>query len=677
MEERIQSIKDLQIETAFNYDVESQGRIQAIEYVNKTLHELELPAMSEELCVLYTDSECLHRATTQSVDYVGVIIDKDCVVKRIVSNRMDIESCTKAQLTLESGCACIMAIASNECIENTKGSMKLEFFINNFHSGEIVKLRYQNIHLSLEEVIALCCEDNSQPVMILEGTDMFTTTKNQIPMVGKILHTKENLEYVVEVIARDDKNQIFSSTEKTLEQNEGTCSFQVQQVLKHGVNYMDVVLYEEGQKILTKTRIVYQRIETTCNQQNHSSCGEKQVIMWVEQYVSANQLNTKERIKQLVATAKDAGVTAFALDVKGCEGYVAYKKATRTKALYLTCTKNPKKQIEMEIDLLEELIEVAHANGLRVYTSFNFFVEGNLHTNDFAIDLPNTHRDWAEVLQAPEDGGQLRSVFDSKRNSMLCYVNPANDEVVAFELLRVQEVLENYEIDGVILDRTRYDNQFADFSDVSKEKFQAFLKKQGKELKNWPQDCYTFDEGGRMVYGPLHLEWFTFRSSVIKEFSKKVHELIVKHNQMTGEHVVLAAYVGSWYELYYQNGVNWSDTSFLYNERLGFPMEELYGERYGSTSYLEYLEFLMIGCYYKTKEQIQKYLTLGNIVTDGKVPLIGSISLPDLNTQKLQRTGTQACLEASDGCMIFDLCYNNWEWTKSAISKDLVKQSSK
>lgn len=52
----------------------------------------------------------------------------------------------------------------------------------------------------------------------------------------------------------------------------------------------------------------------------------------------------------MVATAKNAGVTAFAFDVKGPEGYASYKKATLTNVPYLTETTNPSKSVEMEID---------------------------------------------------------------------------------------------------------------------------------------------------------------------------------------------------------------------------------------------------------------------------------------------------------------------------------------
>ncbi len=82
----------------------------------------------------------------------------------------------------------------------------------------------------------------------------------------------------------------------------------------------------------------------------------------------------------------------------------------------------------------------------------------------------------------------------------------------------------------------------------------------------------------------------------------------------------------------------------------------------------------MIGCYYDTEAEIAKYTTLGNILTNGKVPLIGSIDLTSLKTPELQRIGFQAAFDNSDGAMIFDLCYVNWYMIECAI-KDRVYEN--
>ena len=88
----------------------------------------------------------------------------------------------------------------------------------------------------------------------------------------------------------------------------------------------------------------------------------------------------------------------------------------------------------------------------------------------------------------------------------------------------------------------------------------------------------------------------------------------------------MAAYVGSWYEVYYQNGVNWASKDFRYDDRLNFPESEIYSEEYNNTSYLKHLDFLMIGTYYKTAKEVNRYITLGNIFTCGQCPILCSMT---------------------------------------------------
>lgn len=94
------------------------------------------------------------------------------------------------------------------------------------------------------------------------------------------------------------------------------------------------------------------------------------------------------------------------------------------------------------------------------------------------------HPEWEEVVQRPEDKGQLlpnsktiaaQQAREGKR-VILSFVNPSNPEVQDFQLARIEEVLKNYDVDGVVLDRCRYDNLFADFSDLSKNSLQTIYQ---------------------------------------------------------------------------------------------------------------------------------------------------------------------------------------------------------
>ena len=200
---------------------------------------------------------------------------------------------------------------------------------------------------------------------------------------------------------------------------------------------------------------------------------------------------------------------------------------------------------------------------------------------------------------------------------------------------------------------------YADFSYASRNAFEDYLAAQGKRLDNFPADAFRIDSLGTMVKGKYFKEWITFRSQTISDFTGRVRNLVDLYKNKKNPNLKMAAYVGSWYEVYYQNGVNWASRSFSYNSRLGFPESVIYGEEYNKTSYLKYLDFLMIGTYYKTAKEVNRYITLGNILTCGECPILGSISLPDLKVPNQGRV-LGASLKNSAGLMIFDYCYVDW-----------------
>ena len=186
------------------------------------------------------------------------------------------------------------------------------------------------------------------------------------------------------------------------------------------------------------------------------------------------------------------------------------------------------------------------------------------------------------------------------------------------------------------------------------------LEKEGKVLENFPADAFRINKEGVLIKGKFFKEWITFRSQTICDFTNRIRLLVDKYKVEKNPDLKMAAYVGSWYEVYYQNGVNWASNQFKYDDRLSFPDSEIYGKSYNRTSYLGNLDFLMIGTYYKTPKEVNRYITLGNILTCGQVPLLGSMSLPDLSVSD-QGKVFGASLKNSSGLMIFDNCYVDWE----------------
>ncbi len=650
-------INDFVVETSFVYDFVSRGETKLIHYVNPTVEDV---LDNDELVILFTEGKRVYFGEELKQKGVCVIVDKNMVVTEVLNKAVSEGVSPLFDEVIDFVVPNDSFVIYSYDKDYEQYSIR-RFFAEKFKSGDSIKLKINNKQVYIPDILLLTGDAINLPSSInLLSKELFTTTDSKINLIGSIDNPNEN------IILNLKKYSSFGELENeytiTFDEN---FHFNEEVSLSDGVNYIDVeLLSKSDSKLLMRKNIIAFRKINALEKAN------KHVIMWVEQFVNSKVLSSVESINQLVHTAKEAGITDFAIDVKGCEGYTAYKKATLSNAPYFTNTVAPNKRVDAKditIDVLDELIKAAHSNHMKVYASINFFVEGNNATSDYAIDVPNMHPEWAEVLQAPEDAGELKSVLDTKRDAMLLYVNPANDEVQEYQLKRAEEVLMNYDVDGLIMDRARFDNQYADFSEVSRLKFEKFLQSKGKVLNNWPQDAFKVDKDGIMTLGEHYLEWITFRSSIIHEFSNKLRSLVNDYCAKTKRDIKLAAYVGSWYELYYQNGVNWADESFVYNERLNFPLEELYTRDYAKTSYIHNLDFIMIGCYYDTKEQIEKYVTLGNILMNNKIEMIGSISLPDLKTEDELKEGYKATFDNSEGTMIFDLCYTDWDTLKKAI----------
>lgn len=555
----------------------------------------------------------------------GIVVDDKFVVITIVKQ----EKINKKKLPEQS---CFIG-----CIA---GSPQESFFFKKFSKGDLCKFRKDGDVLDWQDI-----PGKESLSFKLLNDNFATVSESNFIIEGQV--NSDNKEKFYLKTGNKTITPVFSNNNK----------FTYSYSLKEGVNYINFELWDRKSKLSDQELVVYY---------NKSPDVSRQLVLWIEQFPNAKTLTSDHAIDSMLAFAKQAGFNTIALDVKGPEGYVSYRKNNYSHSPYFTSTKNPKKKtVDTGFDLLASMIRGVRKLDLKIIVSFNFFTEGNITSQDFAI--LEKYPEWEEIVQRPEDKGLILKISESVagkeakagKRIALAFVNPANKTVQDFQLLRVKEVLENYDIDGIVLDRTRYDNLYADFSETSKNAFSNYLHEKGKKLNHFPDDVFRIDEKGVLQEGSLFTDWITFRSSVIRDFTARVRKQVDQHNGLAGKNIKLAAYVGSWYESYYQNGVNWAHPEFKYQSSLKFPKAEIYTSDYAETSYIPYLDFLMIGTYYKTDKEIMKYTTLGNILTAGKLPLLAGISLPDLKEEN-QAEVFRSAVKNSSGIMIFDLCYVDW-----------------
>ncbi|EOS56513.1 S-layer homology domain-containing protein [Paenibacillus barengoltzii] len=520
------------------------------------------------------------------------------------------------------------------------GNYIKRFLAENFKVGDIIKLRKNGEVVSVRDLMS-----GNGPIARLkvDNQRMYTVTANHTILSGMI----ENI---------DDPASIQLLVSGASVPFEADGSFSYDYPLTKGTNYIEITVLKNEIEQDRRDLAVFARDDLSA---------DKEVILWVDQASNAKKFQTSEQVRAFLQKAKDTGVTSVALDVKGVEGYVSYKKNDLTGRPYVSELQSPGRAgANPDLDLLQEFIDQGHDLGLEIHAVVNVFAEGSIAYNEYAV--LNDHLDWEERVHYAENNGEIKRLRESAKQGLVAFVNPANDEVREFELKTFEEIIKNYDVDGVVHDRGRYDNEGADFSEETRVKFEQFLLLRGKQLNHWPNDIFYYENNVR-VDGPLIQDWWEFRSRVIQSFFGEVKSLVDSYEAESGRTIKVSSYVGSWYETYYLNGVNWASKNFRIHPSLGLPVESIYTPEYYDTGYIEHLDFLMIGAYQTTSQEIQKYITLGNIVTNGEIPLYAGIALNNVQLPAVQREVFQAGLRTTNGLMLFDASQINWAIAKASL----------
>ncbi len=241
-------------------------------------------------------------------------------------------------------------------------------------------------------------------------------------------------------------------------------------------------------------------------------------------------------------------------------------------------------------------------------------------------------------------------------------MNPNNPDVVAYETSIAKELATNYPIDGIIYDdRLRYSGINADFSDLTKAKFETQLNKK----LNWPDDVFKFTLTPSLSRGiqpgRYYDQWMAFRAGVLTDYIAQVRKEITAIRPS----IQLGIYVGSWYGEYPALGNNYASDGI----EAGFWFLT---NKYRSKGMASNLDLLITGCYYQVptiydamaKAQpigrtVEAAGILSNRLAGDQAWTYAGISLSDFegNPDGLKEVLQAACA-STQGVMIFDLSHN-------------------
>lgn len=411
----------------------------------------------------------------------------------------------------------------------------------------------------------------------------------------------------------------------------------------------------------------------------------KPKLIWFDATANFKRLSYKDTICYYLDKVKLAGFTDVVIDVKPITGEVLYKSKLAPQMKEWDGFKR-----NDSLDFLSFFIIEAHKRRLKIHASLNIFAAGH---NFFDRGLVYQDKQSWQSLNYTDSGMVPISKLKHKYSTM---INPANSEVQQYEIDILKELVTNFPLlDGIILDRVRYDCIESDFSDLSRTLFESYIN---SKVENFPQDIFTWskdDKGkSKIVEGKLHKQWLEWRVSVIYNFLSMAKKEVKKINPG----ISFGDYTGAWYPTYYEVGVNWASNKYDPSKEYAWATE-----KYRDFGYAELLDLYTTGCYFfevtkdevatlnveeakrseagmgKGKEpwySVEGSAELANKVTMKAVPVYGGLYVEqykERNSAEQFAKAASMCLKMTDGLMIFDIVhlikYNWWEAMKKGIEE--------
>ena len=384
----------------------------------------------------------------------------------------------------------------------------------------------------------------------------------------------------------------------------------------------------------------------------------KRALMWFDGEANFRRFSNTDSIDYYLNKVHDIGFTDVVIDVRPITGEVLFDSK------YAPRMREWNGYQRKDFDYLGHFLTSAHRLGMKVHASLKVFVAG--HNYFDRGQIYTSHPDWASVVYTPH--GLMPITRQKQKYSAM--VNPLNKEFRSHILHVLCELVEKYPmLDGLILDRVRYDGIEADFSALSKS---AFEKYTGKKIGKWPQDIFKWKDG-KVVRGKYFKEWIEWRARVIRDFMAEMREKVKEANPK----ISFGTYTGAWYPSYYEVGVNFASNTYDPCKDYDWATKD-----YRKTGYMELLDLYTTGNYYTdiTLADAQKNRSGVKNETDSETqygswysvegscehlrpilgghPFYGGMLVDQLygEPEKIHEA-VEMNLKKSDGLMVFDICH--------------------
>lgn len=411
---------------------------------------------------------------------------------------------------------------------------------------------------------------------------------------------------------------------------------------------------------------------------------DKPRFIWIDAAANFKDFaNSRENIARDLKLAKDAGFTDVVVDIRPTNGDILFKSdvagAQQVEWLGAWVDGVYQKVVRTAtFDYMQEFINKGHDLGLKVHAGFNTMSggQGNSLGNQGLLYRDASKKDWA-TSQNLITG--ISNTMD--RASGTKFFNPTNEHVQDY-LVALLKDLAKYNLDGIFLDRGRFEGIQSDFSESTRKKFEAYLG--GVSIQNYPGAILlpgtTMLEVMAMNSYPAYLkQWLEFRAKTIYDFMEKARDAV----KSTNPKIKFGVYVGGWYSTYYEVGVNWGSKKF--NTAANYKWASA---KYNDYGYAALMDQMLIGAYagpgsvYGSGEwSMQGFskLAMDKIKKDCPMvaagPDVGNWDQNNNFTQEQENqaivNSVKACMDECDGYFLFDMIHlkmaNQWQFAKEGI----------
>lgn len=372
--------------------------------------------------------------------------------------------------------------------------------------------------------------------------------------------------------------------------------------------------------------------------------------------------NSKENIARDMKKIKLAGFTDVVVDVRPTTGDVLFKTDAVdqvTKLGYWAGSTFKYHERTATWDYLQAFIDACRELDLKVHAAINTFTGGHQNTlgQQGLLFRDASKKSWASSLNLTT--GITNSMDDP--NTGTKFFDPSNEDVQKF-LLKLIEDLAKYDVDGIFLDRCRFDDLSSDFSANSKKKFEEYI---GQSVSNFPNDVVipgTTPEKLPANEPKYFKQWLEFRAKVVHDFIVKAREKV----KSTNNNIQFGVYVGAWYSTYFGVGVNWASPTYDTNKF--YP--KWASPKYKDYGYADHIDFLLLGAYApadkiygQTEWTVQGFCIQAKDKLKGDTkfaggPDIGNWTVPaGTDVSKAITNTVDAAYYSSDGYFLFDLIH--------------------